>query len=131
MWLLVFNFLQNIQEITIFDFFPQININSFLINPTDKTEIKNNILSLHSLKSIGLNSISTKILKLLSNDMSTQFSELFNVSFSEGVFPSVLKACKVILIYKKDSQLNFSNYRPISPLIKFLKGVCIIACINF
>ena len=64
-----------------FDFLPQININSFFINPTDKTEIKN-ILSLNPLRSIGPNSIPTKILKLLSNDISTQFAELFNLSFS-------------------------------------------------
>ena len=32
-----------------FDFLPQININSFFINPTDKTEIKNIILSLDPL----------------------------------------------------------------------------------
>ena len=99
-----------------FDFLPQININSFFINPTDKTEIKNIILSLDPLRSIGPNSIPTKILKLLSNDISTQFAELFNLSFSEGVFPSILKTCKVIPIYKKDSQLNCSNYRPISLL---------------
>ena len=99
-----------------FDFLPQININSFFINPTDKTEIKNIILSLDSLRSIGLNSIPTEILKLLSNGISTQFAELFNLSFSEGVFPSILKTCKVIPIYKKDSQLNCSNYRPISLL---------------
>ena len=98
-----------------FDFLPQININTFFINPTDKTEIKN-ILSLDPLRSIGPNSIPTKILKLLSNDISTQFAELFNLSFSEGVFPSILKTCKVIPIYKKDSQLNCSNYRPISLL---------------
>ena len=95
-----------------FDFLPQININTFFINPTDKTEIKN-ILSLDPLRSIGPNSIPTKILKLLSNDISTQFAELFNLSFSEGVFPSILKTCKVIPIYKKDSQLNCSNYQPI------------------
>ena len=99
-----------------FDFLPQININTFFINPTDKTEIKNIILSLDPLRSIGPNSIPTKILKLLSNDISTQFAELFNLSFSEGVFPSILKTCKVIPIYKKDSQLNCSNYRPISLL---------------
>ena len=93
-----------------FDFLPQININTFFINPTDKTEIKNIILSLDPLRSIGPNSIPTKILKLLSNDISTQFAELFNLSFSEGVFPSILKTCKVIPIYKKDSQLNCSNY---------------------
>ena len=99
-----------------FDFLPQININSFFIKPTDKTEIKNIILSLDPLKSIGPNSIPTKILKLLSNHISTQFAELFNLSFSEGVFLSILKTCKVIPIYKKDSQLNCSNYRPI-PLL--------------
>ena len=84
--------------------------------PTDKTEIKNIILSLDPLKSIGPNSIPTKILKLLSNEISTQLDELFNLSFSEGVFPSILKTCKVIPIYKKDSQLNCSNCRPISLL---------------
>ena len=89
-----------------FDFLPQININSFFINPNDKTEIKNIILSFHPLKSIVPNSIPTKILKLLSNDISTQFAELFNLSFSEGVFPSILKTFKVIPIYKKDSQLK-------------------------
>ena len=99
-----------------FDFLPQININSFFINPTDKTEIKNIILSLDPLRAIGPNSIPIKILKLLRNDISTQFAELFNLSFSEGVFLSILKTCKVIPIYKKDSQLNCSNYRPISLL---------------
>ena len=69
-----------------FDFLPQININSFFINPTDKTEIKNIILSLDPLKSIGPNSIPTKILKLLSNDISTQFAELFNLFFLLNVF---------------------------------------------
>ena len=99
-----------------FDFLPQVNVNSFFINPTDKTEIKNIILSLASLKSIGPNCIPTKILQLLSNDILIQFAELFNLPFSEGVFPSILKTCKVIPIYKKNSQLNCSNYWPISLL---------------
>ena len=38
------------------------------------------------------------------------------MSFTSGVFPSALKLAKVILVYKKDSKLNFSNYRPISLL---------------
>ena len=115
-----------------FDFLPQININPFFINPNNKTGIKNIILSLDPLKSIGPNSIPTKVLELLSNDISTQFAELFKLSFSEGVFPSILKTCKVIPVYIKDSQLNYSNYRSISLLsnIKLLKGLCIIACIN-
>ena len=99
-----------------FDFLPQININSFFINPTDKTEIKNIISSLDPLRSIGPKSIPTKILKLLSIDISIQFAELLNLSFSESVFPSILKIYKVIPIYRKDSQLNCSSYRLISLL---------------
>ena len=89
---------------------------SFFISPTDKSEIENIISSLDSNKSVGPNSIPTKILKLLKNDISSQLSEIFNISFSSGVFPSILKTAKVILVHKKDSKLDFSNYRPISLL---------------
>ena len=64
-----------------FDFLPQININSFFINPTDKTEIKN-ILSLHPLKSIGPNSIPTKILKLYQFNLQSCSTFLFLKVFS-------------------------------------------------
>ena len=33
-----------------------------------------------------------------------------------GVFPSVLKTAKVVPVFKKDSKLNYSNYRPTSLL---------------
>ena len=33
-----------------------------------------------------------------------------------GVFPSVLKIAKVVLVFKKHSKLDYSNYRPISLL---------------
>ena len=100
-----------------FDFLPQININFFFINPTDKTEIKNIILSFDPLKSIGPNSIPIKILKLLSNDISTRFTELFNLSFSEGVFSSICKICKVIQFIKRIHNLMFQLLANI-PIVK-------------
>ena len=33
-----------------------------------------------------------------------------------GVFPSLLKTAKVVPVFKKDSKLNYNNYRPISLL---------------
>ena len=33
-----------------------------------------------------------------------------------GIFPSVLKIAKVVPVFKKDSKLDYSNYRPISLL---------------
>ena len=57
-----------------------------------------------------------RTLFLLKNKISNQLADLFNLSFKTGVFPSVLKTAKVIPIFKKDSKLDYSNYRPISLL---------------
>ena len=62
---------------------------------------------LDSNKSVGPKSISTKVLKLLKNDISSQLSEIFNISFSSGVFPSMLKIADVIPVHEKDSKLDF------------------------
>ena len=51
-----------------------------------------------------------------------------------GVFPSVLETEKVVPVFKKDSKLDYSNYRPISLLSnieKYLKKLCITDYIPF
>ena len=73
-------------------------------------------MSLNHLKTIGPNSIPTKILKLVINNVSSRLTELFNLSFTCGVFPLISKTSKVIPVYKKDSKLKCSNYRPVSSL---------------
>ena len=60
------------------------------------------ISSLDSNKSTGPNSLPTKILKLLKIN-------IFNISFSTGFFPSMLKIAKVVPIGKKYSKLDYSN----------------------
>ena len=79
------------------------------MTPTDKYEIINIISSLDPNKSTG----PTKVIKLLKNDIS-QLSDIFNVSFLTGVFPSILKIAKVVPVHKKQSKLVYSNYHPIS-----------------
>ena len=59
----------------------------------------------NSHKSSGPNSIPVKILKLLKNDISQQLSDFFNMSFSTGQFPSVLKIAKAIPIHKSNQKL--------------------------
>ena len=80
-------------------FLSNIDINSFLIKPDSKIKSENNILSLNPIKPVTPNSIPTKILKLLSNDISVQLSELINLSFFLGNFPSVIKSRKVSPIF--------------------------------
>ena len=43
-------------------------------------------------------------------------TNIFNLSFSMGVFPSELKFAKVIPTHKKGSKLKCRSYRPISLL---------------
>ena len=93
----------------------QIN-GSFLITSTNKKEIYKIIKSLNSNKSCGPNSIPTKVLHLLQDQISNHLATICNLSFSTGVFPDFLKTAKVIPIHKKNSKLEVSNYRPISLL---------------
>ena len=66
--------------------------NNFLfIQPTDSDEIANIISSLNINKACGPFSIPNKILVLLKQDISLQLADLFNLSFSSGSFPSILK----------------------------------------
>ena len=74
--------------------------------------------SLNFTKASGQNSIYIpyRILFLLKNEILKQLADLFNLSFMTGIFPSVLETAKVVPVFKKDSKLDYSNYRPISLL---------------
>ena len=98
------------------DFLHHPDEESLFITPTDAHEVNLIISSLNSNKSTGPNSLPTKILKLLKNKISTHLKDLFNLFFSSGVFPSILKVAKVIPVHKKESKMFCSNYRPISLL---------------
>ena len=98
------------------DYLSNENSSTIFLQPTDKEEIANIISSFNSNKASDPNSIPYRILFLLKNEISRHLADLFNLSFMTGVFPSVLKTAKVIPVFKKDSKLDYSNYRPISLL---------------
>ena len=53
--------------------------------------------------------------------ISLPLTYIFNLSFTQGKFPNILKLAKVIPIHKANSKLITSNYRPISVLPVFSK----------
>ena len=67
---------------------------SFLITSTNKEEIYKIVTFLNSNKSCGPNSIPTKVLHLLQDQISNHLATICNLSFSTGVFPA----------YSEDSQ---------------------------
>ena len=103
------------------------------MSPTNKNEIISIFSVLDSQKASGPKSISIKIVKLMKNDTSDQLAVLFNVSFTCGSFPTILKISKVIPIYKKDSKRNIpiiDLFPYCLTLIKSLNKQCITVFIN-
>ena len=94
---------------------------SFFLSPTLPDEIEKIIDKLNSSKSTGPNGIPVFILKAFKGFFSFWLSKLINLCFETGEFPSILKIAKVIPLHKKESVLNFLNYRPISLLSVFSK----------
>ena len=92
------------------------NSKSFMIKPTTPEEIEDIITKLDISKSVGPNSIPNQLIKLIKKSISIPLANMFNSSFINGTCPEFLKISIIIPIYKKDSKLIVSNYRPISLL---------------
>ena len=95
--------------------------NSLFLIPTVPGEVEKIIDALDIKKSTGPNSIPVFILKILKPFFSFWLSKLVNLCFEVGIFPDIFKIAKVTPLHKKDSKLNFLNYRPISLLSVFSK----------
>jgi hypothetical protein len=94
---------------------------TFFLSPTKPDEISKIIDGLDPRKSTGPNGIPVFILKAFKDFFSFWLSKLINLCFETGEFPDLLKLAKVIPLHKKESVLNFLNYRPISLLSVFSK----------
>merc|ERR1712121_610239 len=70
---------------------------------------------------MGPNGIPVFILKTFKLFFSFWLSRLINLCFETGEFPELLKLAQVIPLHKKESILNYLNYRPISLLSVFSK----------
>ena len=92
------------------------NPHSLMIKPTSPTEIEDIITKSDINKKTGPNSLPQPLLKSIKQSIAIPLSNMFNMSFSQGQCPTFLKISSVIPIYKKDSKLIVSNYRPISLL---------------
>ena len=93
------------------------NNSSFFIKPSDKNEIIQIISSFQQGKSLGPNSFPDRILQLIKFEIAEPLAEIINLSYETGIYCDKLKIANTIPIYKdKGSELDCSNYRPISLL---------------
>lgn len=91
--------------------------------PTTPEEIKKTINSMKNKRAATDDGISVKILENLPNEALATLSDVVNISFQTGLFPSCFKVAKVIPLYKGGDRSSPSNYRPISLLSTLSKVV--------
>ncbi len=61
------------------------------------------------------------MVKFIGNAIASPLSHIFNLSLNSGKFPSKLKQCRVIPIFKSGNVMECDNYRPISLLSSISK----------
>ena len=84
-------------------------------------EIQLEIAQLQTGKAVGPSSFPISILKIFKSELASPLQVIFNTSFLTGIVPDKFKLAKVMPVFKKGSQTNLSNYRPISLLSVFNK----------
>ena len=94
---------------------------SFFLTATGPDEIQKIIECLNTSKSTGPFGIPMILLKTFKEFFSIWLSELINLCFDTGEFPTLIKIAKVTPVHKRESKLNYLNYRPISLLSVFSK----------
>jgi Notch-like protein len=94
---------------------------SFILKTFSTREISSIINSIKTKNTHGYDEVSTKILKLSSNYITSPLTHICNRIILSGSFPERLKFSIAKPVYKKGDRKNCSNYRPISLLTSFSK----------
>ena len=89
---------------------------SVFLTPCTKEEIKKLINELPNKSSSGHDEITNTLLKELSDQILDPLTYIFNLSLSEGTFPTEMKIADVSPLFKGGNKQLLDNYRPISLL---------------
>ena len=86
---------------------------SIFLEPIVEQELLNVVKSFDNKFSSGYDNINMYLVKKIIVNISKPLVYLYNLSFSEGIFPDSMKLAKVLPLYKTDDPTSFSNYRPV------------------
>ena len=88
----------------------------FAFKPITEEFVHGQLKQLRTNKAIGLDNISTRLLKDSASVISKSLTKLFNQSLVTCTFPSLWTFGKVSTLYKKGDRCDPNNYRPITVL---------------
>jgi len=84
------------------------------MTPTSRREIKNIISNLRNDSAAGLDKISSRILKNLSDDLNPHLVRTINKQMRQGEFLTSFKATRIVALHKDGPKNSPGNYRPIA-----------------
>ena len=84
--------------------------------PCQASEVSKIIKNLDPNCSAGIDGITTKVVKCVTNLIVNKLTDCINVHLASGTFPDQLKVAKVTPIHKSGVKTDPNNYRPISVL---------------
>ena len=103
-----------------FDFMKCNNTSVFGVTEVAEFEIVN-IIDNFNDSAAGWDEFKPKVIKSIKNSVKIPLTHISNLSFTSGVFPKELNIANVVLIFKADDEMVFTNYRPMSVLPVFSK----------
>ena len=109
------------------------NIEQLDLDGTNATHFCDIVKSLQPKSSLDVDGISTKLIKKIAVEISRPMSHIFNLSLTQGIFPSKLKKGCTVPVFKSGDQFSCDNYRPIallSSLSKVLEKMVSIRLVN-
>lgn len=90
---------------------------------TDECEVRSVFINLKNSKCVDFNGIQLQPAKYVIEIITPFLTHIFNLSLSTGVFPRGMQIAKMSVLFKFGNRNNMSNYRPISVLPLFSKGL--------
>ena len=96
------------------------NRSSIFIKPTNTLEIRNIINNLKD-KTGGVDGISTRVIKSISDHILQPLNYIFNLCIEKSIWPDSLKRAEVVPIFKTGNKRSTNNYRPISLISNIAK----------
>ena len=82
-------------------------------------------------KSVGLDKIPNKLLKMAASVVAPSLTAIFSASICTRIFPQEWKSSRVSPVYKNGTRNNPSNYQPISVIPTVAKIFEKLSMINY
>lgn len=96
---------------------------TIFLEPTDNAEVCRTFIGLKNSKATDIDGFQVCPVKYVIDIIAPYLTYIFNLVFESGSFPSAMKTAKVSVIFKGGDKNDLGNYRPISILPIFSKGL--------